>query len=298
MQMLNSQTVMINTAIILTTRVLNPNFENELYLEFLGLLKKMPNNENYKDWITHIQKLHQNWNKNKLNTIYILDKEQIQWLEKKMNWSRTNKKEEEIEEINIIIRQLINKLQFEEKPIIYDIHYVKIENKKNLLKKILSLAFINEAQLQKLRNIKTENRSLNEAMDIFFKLINFKIKSRDHGWYQEWLWQEYINLQRKPKEKENQSKDENVTKELIEELEKIEAENNEIKLITEEERILRKEEESLKIKELENKYIKDEKEFSTEEIETGWKNEYINAKLASNLYRKAKKIIGNLQNEN
>ena len=76
--------------------------------------------------------------------------------------------------IDMFIRQIIDKLKFMEKQIVYKIHNVKIENKRDFMKRILSLTYLNESQLPKMRNIKTENQLLNQNMDIFFKLINFQ----------------------------------------------------------------------------------------------------------------------------
>jgi len=49
-----------------------------------------------------------------------------------------------------------------EKPIIYKIYNVKIENKRYFMKRILSLTYLNESQLQlqKMRNNKTELKSI------------------------------------------------------------------------------------------------------------------------------------------
>ena len=68
-----------------------------------------------------------------------------------------------------------------EKPIIYKIYNVKIENKRYFMKRILSLTYLNESQLQKMRNIKKENQHLNQNMDIFFKLINLKTRLKEQN---------------------------------------------------------------------------------------------------------------------
>ena len=151
--------------------------------------------------------------KNKLNTNYEMNKQERIWLENKMNWKYINKSEEK-EEIDIFIRQIIDKLQLMEKPIMYKIHNVKIENKRDFMKRILSLTYLNESQLQKLRNIKTEKQLLNQSMDNFFKLINFKAKLKEQNWYHEWLWEEYLRYTREEKE-ENKNKTENTSQELI-----------------------------------------------------------------------------------
>jgi len=47
--------------------------------------------------------------KNRLNTKYEINEQERKWLDKKMNWKYINKAEEK-EEIDIFIRQIINKL--------------------------------------------------------------------------------------------------------------------------------------------------------------------------------------------
>lgn len=106
---------MINTAIFLVTKITTQKFEHELYIEFLELINNLP--IKYNDWANKIQSLHRNWMSNRLNINYKMNKQERIWLEKKMKWKYTNK-EEEREEIDMFIRQIIEKLQFMEKPII------------------------------------------------------------------------------------------------------------------------------------------------------------------------------------
>ena len=71
------------------------------------------------------------------------------------------------------------------------------------MKRIRALMYLNKTQLQKIRNIRTENQDLNHFMDIFFKLINFKAKLKEQNWYHEWLWDEYLKYQNYDKKKMN-----------------------------------------------------------------------------------------------
>lgn len=103
---------------------------------------------------------------------------------KKMKWNYINNPEEK-EEIDMLIRQIINKLQFMEKSINCRIHNIKIENKRSFMKGVLAQTYLNETQLPKIRNIKTENHYLNQNMDI--KLINFEAKLKEYNWYHGFL---------------------------------------------------------------------------------------------------------------
>ena len=289
--MLNSEYTMLNTAIFLINRITNDDFEESLYHEFLEVIVGMP--ILYVKWSEKLKTLHNEWRRNKLNIKYTMDKKQIAWLEKEMKWIWSSKPNEDKEEIEQFIRQIIEKLQFQEQPIYYRVHSTNIMNKRELMKKILALAYLNETQLQKLRNIKTENQDLNKSMNIFFEMINFKVKARDQGWYHRWLWEEYLKMERKINLEIKQPK--NINKELIKDLEEIEQEEDKINIINDDKNEIKSD---YKRNEIKDVYRTDNKVFSDEECRKEWEREYINAKIASNIYKEAKNIIGNIQSEN
>ena len=293
LEMLDSEYTMFNTALFLITRVTNDQFEEELYHEFLEIITEMP--ILYTKWSEKLKTLHMNWKKNALKFNYIMDKTQLAWLEKEIKWTWSTKQKEDKEEIDQFIRQIIDKLTFQEQPLYYRAHYIDIMNKRELMKKILALAYINETQLQKLRNIKTENQYLNQSMNVFFKMINFKVKARDQGWYHSWLWEDYIKMQRKINTEIKQpDKKKNITNELLKELKEIEIEEDKINIINEDAN-------EIMINNINSAdrdtYRTDNKWFTEEECKNGWNGEYINAKIASNMYLKAKENIRKGQNE-
>jgi hypothetical protein len=166
-----------------------------------------------------------------------------------------------------------------EKPVNYRIHNIKIENKEDFMKRVLSLTYINESQLQKLMNIKTENKYFNQNMEIFFKLINFKAKFRDPGWYHEWLWEEYLDTVKLKKIEKSRKYGKRKWDDYIKEEEKFQSTYELIPKIEVTKRIKVENQEP---------YKRDNRRFNQREIDEGFQNEYINGRLASNMYLDAK----------
>jgi hypothetical protein len=232
-----------------------------------------------------------------------MNEEELEWLQKKIRYKVEN--QERKQDAQEFIQNIIEKCNFNEGFVFYQIYSMSIANRNEWMKKISSLAYLNETQLMRMRQIRADYEVLNQNIDIFFKLIEYKSKLKKSSWYHEWLWESYLNVwkmknidMRKVKRKKVKPKMKKQEKELKlnGRKKKKDVETDEMKDESEEEiqfvnQVPKEEWQNIEINqkqvENENKDYKRGNEIFKEPLNDGF--QHINIKLASNFYLKIKK---------
>jgi hypothetical protein len=192
--MMNSHYILMNTAICIITKLQTKDFEKNLFLEMHKLIQNL--NPELIEWNEKLEDLHMNYSKNssKFNMKEIQKKNTTQIrkdLKQVLDIAKTNNAELE-EECQMIVRNVFDKLVLHEKPISFLTEKNIAMTKNQLKKKILSLTYLDENQLEKLSRVQTTCGVLNKNLDIMFRLINYRKKFilEDDRW-KNWLLTEY-----------------------------------------------------------------------------------------------------------
>lgn len=194
LNILNSNFILLKTTFCITTQMMSQEFEKNLYKEFIELIDSL--NPHLTEWREKVLDLHvfySNYGKPK-------DWKQIN-AERNTKEFRKELKEDlqyvptdcDDEEIQIIIRNIYQKMTFHEKPSQFLSYYNKIQSKNDMKKMIIAASYLDENLLYKISRTKTNSSVLNDNLQIFFKLINYKHRFiNNEEYWKSWLKNEYL----------------------------------------------------------------------------------------------------------
>jgi len=194
LNILNSSYILLKTTFCLTTQILDINFEKALYNELLNLVNSL--NPNLIEWKEKINDQHisyvnigkpRNWKqiaKERSSKEFREDlKKTIQYVPNQY----------EKEEVDMILRNILSKMNFVEKPLQFLSYYTHIMEKNDLKKMIIAITYLDENMLYKISQIKTTSEMLNSNLEIFFKLMNYKHRfENNEEYWKNWLKHEYL----------------------------------------------------------------------------------------------------------
>ena len=194
LNILSNNYILIKTTICLTTQIMEINFEKNLYSEFLQLINST--NPNLLEWLEKVQDLHvayQNTGKPR-NWKQIVKERCTKDFRKELKQEiKYVPSQYEDEEINIILRNIYQKMNFVEKPLQFLSYYTNILDKNELKRLIIAATYLDENMLYKISQIKTTSQMLNKNLEIFFKLMNYKHRFEfNEEYWKAWLKEEYL----------------------------------------------------------------------------------------------------------
>ena len=195
LNILNSNFILLKTTICITTQIMDENFEKNLYKDFIKLIDSL--NRHLTEWKEKVLDLHvfysnygkpKNW---KQISVERNTKEFRKELKEELNYVPTDCDDEEIQ---MILRNIYKKMIFHEKPSQFLSYYNNIQNKNDMKKLIIAVSYLDENLLCKISRTKTNSYILNENLQIFFKLINYKHRFiNNEEYWKSWLKDEYLN---------------------------------------------------------------------------------------------------------
>lgn len=195
LNILDSSFILLKTTICITNQMMDAEYEKNLYKEFIQLIDSL--NPHLVEWKEKIQDLHifytnygkpKNWKQisSERNT-----KEFRKELKEELKYVPTDCDDEEIQ---MILRNIYQKMTFHEKPSQFLSYYNKLQSKNDMKKMIIAATYLDENLLFKISRTKTNSHILNENLQIFFKLMNYKHRFiNNEEYWKSWLKDEYIN---------------------------------------------------------------------------------------------------------
>lgn len=204
--------MMLYSTFVLSLQISTKDFEEQMVNEMIELMKTFETSTS--DWISKIFEKHYDFlqisesklklPKNELDMkIQQTKNEMIEKAVRKLNQEEKDAFKRDVfqfkelsEQIKAktLIDEIIPKLKFNEKPIIFVKGKTLIYKTNELVSMIYKLQYLDENMVQKLSNIRTESDFLNSSLKQFMKRINFRHRWKDDELWYEWLKQQYRNI--------------------------------------------------------------------------------------------------------